>query len=143
MARERLDMVLELFDLAKEIIDDLKYQLTYYRASVYKHETAQVIEQRILHLRTITSLLGDDGLAEPFRDYDATFAMDGNGLHDDCVLSLRVTQLLQGLLDHMTVLQQEPLKITRDVSRSIFKQRHKILKMCREGTPRWDFFRTL
>lgn len=146
MSRDRMDIVVELVELSREIMADIKHQLNYYRASVYKHETADQIRDLIDHLRTIAALMGSELLIEPFRDYDATVA-NGNMkiIPGECVFSARVTSLLGSVDEQLDpfVAQVASSADGSDLKGSVQKNRHKLLKMCRQGTRQWSFFRTL
>ena len=71
------DILSELIELYREVIQDVRLQLNYYRVSVYKHETAAIIKDKIAQLHFITKLVAIDSLLESFEDYQATLS-NGN-----------------------------------------------------------------
>lgn len=149
MSRDRLDIMMELLELGRDVIDEIKHQLTYYRASVYKHETAQQIGDRVNQLHTVAEIISDDLILDLFRDFEAT-AGNGNlkAVPGECVFSTRITTLTQGLLEQFTLFESNMRNTTNDnqnkeLTRVLEKNKHKLLGMCRHGTRQWAFFHSL
>ena len=44
---DRRDIMMELIELSRDLKTEIMQQLNYYRASVYKNETAAVVERKI------------------------------------------------------------------------------------------------
>ena len=89
-----LDVVTELQELCGDIIGSIQHELRYYRASVYKQETAKHINRRVEQLRFIIDLVNDDQVSETIRDFDAEAA--AGGMHyvpGECPFFGRVTAL--------------------------------------------------
>jgi hypothetical protein len=142
------DIMMELIELSRDIKTEIMQQLNYYRASVYKHETAAIVEDRIEQLQLVAELIGDDELQDAFRDYDA---MKRNGLMfatpGECLLSLRTMNLLQAA-DRIfaDLINRHPASSPQDTlqfSRHIQKHRRQLLSLCRQGSRQWSFFSTL
>ncbi len=149
MSRDHMDIMMELLELGRDTIDEIKHQLTYYRASVYKHETAQQISDRIDQLYVVAEIVNDEMILDLFRDFEAT-AGNGNvkAIPGECVFSGRITTLTQGLLEQFTLFESRMRSMQHDhqskeLSRVLQKNRHKILQMCRQGTRQWAFFHSL
>lgn len=145
---DRRDIMMELIELSRDIKAEIMLQLNYYRASVYKSETAALVENKIEQLHLVASLIGDDELQDSFRDYETT---KRNGLltasPGECLLSLRTMNLLQAtdkifadlILRHAASHTLEAEQFSRNVQ----KHRRQLLSLCHEGSRQWAFFSTL
>ncbi|MBP9706726.1 MAG: hypothetical protein KBD78_03725 [Oligoflexales bacterium] len=142
------DVMLEVFDLCHETLNDIQHQLLYYQASVYKDETANIISQKINQLQVFADVLYSGDLQEVLLDFAAmsSLSLDGNSAIN-CSFSVRVAHLLryfrQALVDietkHSATYLQENKKF-----RSIVKNKQsQILAVCRHGSRQWNFFRNL
>lgn len=151
MSRLRhLDIFVELIELCHERMTEVRQQLVYYRASVYKAETSQLIAAKIDRLRLCAKLFGDLMVQEAFNDYD-TLGTAGI-MHlapGECSFSRRVTGLLVSLDDHLVRLGHELL--SRNVepeteaafASEVRAHRAELLGLCREGSRQWAFFQAL
>jgi hypothetical protein len=145
------DILVELLDLSRDRIDEVRQQLSYYRASVYKDETGGHITTKIEELRLIAVLLGDVLVQESFRDYDAmSKAGVLNYIPGECSLSKRVGSLMTALDQHLDRLQR--LCITRqtgsltneqEFTAAILRHRNQLLALCPHGSRQWSFFQSL
>ncbi len=145
---DRRDIMMELIELSRDMKTEIMQQLNYYRASVYKNETAAIVERKIEQLQLIADLIGDDELLDAFRDYEATkrggLMMAAPG---ECLLSLRVMNLMTatdrifaGLINrHPASNPQDTLQFSRNIQ----KHRRQLLSLCRQGSRQWSFFSTL
>lgn len=143
----QLDILVELIELCKERTTDVRQQIVYYRASVYKHEMAETIMARISELRLVTGLLGDELMLEPFQDYEnRAKAIAVTCAPGECSFSHRVTILLseldhqfhklsQGLAARSFDPTEEPL--FGDLVR--LNQSH-LVALCRQGSRQQNFF---
>jgi hypothetical protein len=145
---DRRDIMMELIELSRDIKAEIVQQLNYYRASVYKNETAAVVERKIEHLQLVADLIGDDELQDAFRDYEA---MKRGGLMmatpGECLLSLRTMNLL-GATDRIfaDLINRHPANNSQETlqfSRNIQNHRRELLSLCRQGSRQWAFFSTL
>jgi hypothetical protein len=145
---DRRDIMMELIELSRDIKTEIVQQLNYYRASVYKNETAAIVERKIEQLQLVADLIGDDELQDAFRDYEA---MKRGGLTmappGECLLSLRTMNLLAAT-DRIfaDLINRHPVnnpQETLQFSRNIQKHRHRLLSLCRQGSRQWSFFSTL
>lgn len=147
---DRIDIILELLELGRELHADIYQQLNYYRASVYKDETAKIIDQKIEQLKTITSLFPDANALDLFNDFEAT-KHSGNTIiaPGECLFTKRVTQLLshleeagerllESLSEHQNRERPDP-----GFAKRVKQQRRKLLQICRQGSRRWSFFQTV
>lgn len=143
------DIAAELKELCREISNSVKMQLTYYKASVYKHETADQIQKQIDQMKTVVELFSDQMMLEPFKDFEAT-AENGNVAPQggECLFSSRVLTLLrdieQSLAEFGETTQGASQSNNRTkLTKNVLKSRQKLLAICRHGTRQWDFFQTL
>ncbi len=100
-----LDVIIELGELCRDLISEARYQLNYYRASVYKNETARHITNRVEKLRLVARLMHDEVLLEAFRDHDAEREL---GLAacapGECSFSTRTGRLFKTIEKHAELL---------------------------------------
>src|SRR5690606_18415694 len=132
------DIVCELIELCHDVMSEIRQQLLYYRASVYKDETASLITSKVEQLRMIASLFGDEIALEPHRDYDA---MKKAGVAayvpGECSFSNRLTCLLSGLeaqLDRLGRAAGQPASGSQEVCENVQKQKNQIMAICRHGS---------
>ncbi len=148
------DILVELIELSHERMNEIRTQLSYYRASVYKGETAAQIEERIEDLRFIGSLFGDDNLSDVFKDFDAVklASIGASGMDyvpGDCSFSRRVTMLLATLdrdltrLHRATFVKDGEKELAQAFTEGVKKARRQILAICRAGSRQWSFFSAL
>jgi hypothetical protein len=151
MSRLRLtDILCELVDLSHDRVTEIRQQLVYYRASVYKDETASYITVRIDQMRVLAELLADDPMLEAFKDYDA-MATAGimHFVPGECSFSTRVARLLAEVTPRLERMHQQIVtrgaepEIESQFAATVRKHRTQLLALCREGTRQWAFFEAL
>lgn len=148
---EHHDIMMELIELCREQKSDILQQLNYYRASVYKTETAAIIERKIEQMQLCASLIGDEVLSDAFRDYEETrknsHLLIAPG---ECLLSTRVMNLFkacdtifeaQSSQAQLQIKQRQPAD-RQLLSRKVQRHRGELLSMCRQGSRPWAFFST-
>lgn len=140
------DIISELADLCFDQCETIRHQLIYYRASVYKKETAQQIKQKIHELKGVVNLFGQEHIDDLFLDFEASLMVShrptGNGesYFASCVNTL-TTSLVQNIKQHLRHINSATK--SRDLTKRIGKQRRKILKLCQQGSRQWDFFQSI
>ena len=143
------DILVELIELCQERMLEIRQQLTYYRASVYKAETANLINGKVEQMRLIGDLFGDLLLQETFDDYESMAKAGAMSVvPGECSFSKRVTLLLGALDGHMTRLssQIQTRALTTneaDFAETVRKHRNQLLALCRHGSRQWTFFESL
>lgn len=144
------DVIVELTELCHERMDEIRQQLSYYRASVYKDEAAGHIDGIIGQLRLIAGILADDQLKETFKDFDAV-ARRGieNYIPGECSFSRRVTMLLASMDEHLRRIHlahfsnQSDKNFAMEFAKNLRKHRTDLLAICRQGTRHWAFFQAI
>jgi hypothetical protein len=144
------DIIVELIDLCQERMTEIRQQLVYYRASVYKGETAAQIGETLTQLRLVATLLGDEMLVEAFGDYDA-MAKAGvlSVAPGECSFSMRVTTLLFALEGPLVRLARQgtprapAVEGDTQLAQAVRERRHELLALCRQGTRQWAFFESV
>ncbi len=142
------DILFELIELGHERIDEVRCRLAYYRASVYKTETAHLISTKLDHLQRISGLFGDEMLSEAFTDYAAMAEASGqNCAPGECSFTQRVNMLLHGLEAHLARLYRAVIShnMTADeptLAAAVRAHRHDLLALCSEGSRQWTFFQS-
>jgi hypothetical protein len=144
------DVIVELIELCQERMDEIRQQLSYYRASVYKDEAASHIGGLITQLRLVGAVLNDDLLKEAFKDFDAV-ARRGiqNYIPGECSFSQRVTMLLSSMSEHLRRIHVANFSNHGDktyaleFAKNLRKHRNELLQICRQGTRHWQFFQAI
>ena len=143
-----LDILMELVELCHEVADDIKQQLGYYRASVYKNETATIIRDKIVQLQNIAKLINDDHVIDCFLDFQAVQA-NGNValIPGECSFSSRIGQLIANVEANLrTVAERASQKHGQtnpsELAKNVQQHRRELLGLCRHGSRQWDFFQT-
>jgi len=145
----QLDVVIELGELCQDLMREIRQQLNYYRASVYKTETAKHIHYRVEKLRMITRLTNDEGLLEAFRDFDAMKKLGASAcVAGECSFSTRTSRLLQSFDKRCDFIVQQANNrnvefISATLIRDVQRHRRELLQMCRQGTRHWVFFQSM
>ncbi len=144
------DILVELIELCQEHMVQLRHQLGYYRASVYKGEAKTDIETSVLELRTIARLFDDEEAREAFRDFDAMSEKGALTLvPGECLLSLRVGRLLAqldgcvGQLHRTAYVRTADQSLEIEFTNTVKEHRDALLAMCRQGSRHWAFFQAL
>jgi hypothetical protein len=138
------DILLELVELCQETIAEVRQQLVYYRASVYKQETSVNLNTKIDHLRLLASFFADDQIDEVLRDYEAMAANPiAYYVPGECSLAQRVTSLLQGLERQLAGAAMKQQQITQDLSQTLKRHRSQLLALCKHGSRQYNLFQNL
>jgi hypothetical protein len=142
----QLDVVIELGELCRDLVSEIRYQLNYYRASVYKSETAKHISYRVEKLRLVAKLMMDDTLLDAFQDHDAERELGPQAcVSGECSFSSRTTRLLATIEKHAEILidqaNHRQLKyVSKDFGRNLLWYRRELLALCKQGSRQWAFF---
>ena len=138
----RADIAFELLELCEALLVNIEQQLLYYRASVYKDETARTVDAEITKLQHILMILRDDELLEPLADYRALQAHQLELVPGECSFSRKVGILVAALRAQLRCYRAvEHPEI--DFSYQIRQNRQQLLALCRQGSRQWSFFRSL
>lgn len=147
---DKYDIVMEFVELYGEIKDDIIQQLNYYKASVYKSETAKMINSKINQLKTLVELINETEALDLFNDFEETKSNGNIKIEQgECLLTLRVMNLLIQLDKNFdalaATLQNDTYKggDSPDFTKQIQRNKRKVLSLCKHGTRQWSFFRTL
>ena len=147
------DILVEMIELCHERMTEVRQQLVYYRASVYKGETLAHMAERVEQLRVVAGLFGD-AMLDAFVDFDAMSKVGAMQLAPgECSFSTRVTCLLQNLDASLTrigrELQAREAAPTNDptgeagLAEAVRKNRDALLAICRQGTRTYTFFQNV
>lgn len=142
---DRGDILIELIELCREIKSEIHQQLTYYRVSVYKTETAELIEAKVRQLETLARVLGNEQLIDAFHDYEE---MKKNGyktiVPGECFLSHRLANLFQSieLMFEVMILDLRTANLDdrHQLTKTVLRNRQEVLSICRHGSRQWQFF---
>lgn len=149
MSKYRIcDVMWELAEFSKDLLSDLRQQLHYHRASVYKTETAKELNLHVEQLRALCAIMGDDILNEMMADFDAVARSCGQmSAAGECTLTTRITRLIS---DAEPALNQFQKRVARNRSvlgqeqlQAIAAKRRALLSVCRQGTRSWELLKNL
>lgn len=149
------DAIVELSELATDLLADIRQQAAYYRASVYKAETLQSINRRMDCLAIIVRILKSAELGECIADFRAT-APDaqklketaGDGQFADCQLTIRVARFLVDAESALDKIKKSARKNacqieTKQLVKGILRNRKELAAMSRHGSRSWAFLQTI
>jgi hypothetical protein len=142
------DILLELIELSHERIDEVRCQIAYYRASVYKQETADQINLKVEQLERVSVLFGDDHLVDVFSDFAAVDAASGqNCAPGECSFAQRVTGMLHALELHLSRIYRALtthtlVTDTEALAAAVRVNRQDVLALCNTGSRHWTFFQS-
>lgn len=152
MSRKRhIDIAIEMEELARELITEIRQQLSYFKVSVYKTEMIATIEGKITNLRVIADLFANEAIKEPFLDYEAerNTLIDFNTA-EECVLTSRVIRLItnfeQQLEKYKASLISSGASQIRNpdgLCKRVRERRREVLSFCRHGSHNWSFFQSI
>ncbi len=142
------DTIFELIEVCNEITGEIRQQLVYFKASVYKDEIAKVIEEKILSLRILSRLIVGKNLNDLFYDYDAKLSQSLVSSPGECQLSVRVLCLLGNVENELKRANKRFLEKGWDYSNEEFIEyfssyRQQILNCCIPGSHCWNLVQTL
>lgn len=149
MSRFRhVDIVHELIDLGHELRNEVRQQLLYYRASVYKQETAQQIHQKIDQLRLVINLFNDPCLMDIMTDYDAMVQnKQQSPVPGECSMSFRVTRLLDQVGQELGNVHREHLTaggmVSETLTQNLLSHRRELMNICKHGSRPWNLLQNL
>ncbi len=142
---DRGDILMELIELCHEIKSEILLQLSYYRASVYKSETLEQIEIKIKQLQLLAELCGNEALCDAFRDYEEVKKSGPkNMVPGECFLSHRLANFFQSIETMFEAMLQDIHLADQDdrhhLTKTVLRNRHQLLLICRQGSRPWQFF---
>lgn len=149
MSKYRIcDVMVELAELGTELLQEIRQELQYHRASVYKNETSKRINDRVDRLKVLAKVLGDDLLDESLADFDAMAASAGlYAAPGECTLTTRCSHLLgdaeQILREFQRRATQRRGVISDDLLKTIQTHRRALIAVCRQGSRSWDLLKNI
>ncbi len=138
----RADIAFELLELCEALLVNIEQQLLYYRASVYKEETARNVEAGVVRLQNILEMFNDNTLLEPLADYRALQLHDLKLTPGECSFSRKVSLLVVAARGQLR-LYRRAMPPDVDLRSQIQHKRQQVLSLCRQGSRQWSFFRSL
>ena len=138
----RSDIAFELLELCEALLVNIEQQLLYYRASVYKDETARDIDADIVRLQNVLEMFNSDVLLEVLADYRALQLHDLKLAPGECSFSRKVSLLVVAVREQLRLCPHS-VHPEIDLRRQIQNKRQQLLALCRQGSRQWSFFRSL
>lgn len=142
MAQTSWDILQELKELSQDMAQSIRHSLSYYKASVYKDEMTEQIEEQIKQLQWVLGLFHEPVLQEPFFDYEA---MRGTmqARQGECPFSQRVLHLLESLEQAFLAVDLKNAPLAKDLHKKITYQKQKLLSICHVDSRQFHFFQAL
>jgi hypothetical protein len=142
------DVIVEMSDLASDILDDIRQQMAYYKASAYKTEAIANIQRRVDNLAFISRILKDENLAECVSDYRAAEQHVRTPVPGECSVSVRVMRLLLDATQVIECLRASAREASatsqsKQIITTITRHRRDLLAMSRHGSRSWTFLQSL
>ena len=136
-----MDVVSELVESCVEYTFDIKQQLRFYGASVYKHEIVHAVNKKIKNIQTILEFLRDKNTLASIKKYSCDNVVNGNqkvsatsGSFEVKVETL-VKEIIIGLDSFVEeVNTNSSFFAGRDFRREMRYQRKKLSSACRRGS---------
>lgn len=145
----QLDMLVEMLDLCQQLISELRHQLSYFKASVYKHEAQESLNSKIQILGILVGIIGDEVAKELWDDFCSDDLSANCSPPGECSFSLKLGILLGGLDDalkgfyHQINLKASALESQEKIVESIRINKGKILTVCRSGSKQYSIFQEI
>jgi hypothetical protein len=142
----QLDMLVEMLDLCQQLIAELRHQLSYFKASVYKHEAQENIDSKIQILGILIGIIGDEVSKDLWEDFCSSKLNSNCSPPGECSFSLKVGILLGGLDEALNCFyNQITLKATEfespeKIAESIRVNKSKILTVCNKNSKQYSIF---
>lgn len=137
----KADIVFELLELCEHLLTSIGQQLLYYRASVYKDETAVAVGKEINRLRHVLELFDDDSLLEPLADHQAMNQHNLKLAPGECSFSRKTAILIANTRKQLQ--RYTHSKQAHTLTSRIHKQSDSLLSLYPQGSRQWNFFRSL
>ena len=138
----KTDIAFELLELCETLLVNVEQQLLYYRASVYKDETARSVEIEISKLQSVLAIFNSEALLEPLADYRALQSHNLKLSPGECSFSRKIGILVAAMREQLR-LYRRTAQPEVDFSHQIQQNRQQLLSLCRQGSRQWSFFRSL
>lgn len=148
MSRFRVnDVMWELAEFSRELLQEMQQLLGYHRASAYKEETSGRLLHTMGQVQALFDILGDDFLSDLIADVEAMEASAGqNSLPGECSLTARAQHLIKHgapaleqyqkrVANNRRLLNEETLKV-------ISHHRRALLSVCKQGTRSWELLKS-
>lgn len=141
----RIEFVHELIDLAAEQLDQLRKEIHFYRASIYKNEMSQKINERVAGLNLIFSLLSEEKSKEHFENYQDEIQFGRQSPSEDYFSSatLRLASCCQNDLE---LIKNKTLRKdfeSQDFTRKVRSARKSLARLCSDDSSSKSFFSNL
>lgn len=144
-----IDAHLELTDLARELLIEIRGELRYYRASVYKDESSIKINDKLNEVHFLLTILNDEMSLEAYYDYEATKERAHlDYIPGECPFSARVTNFVTNLDLALDEIQGRLAKSSNEpesqhIITGLRKHKKQILKMCQKTRKQWPIIQKI
>ena len=141
-----VDTIIEVVEICHEIIGDIRQQVDYFNASVYKEEIGAGLREKVDTLRVLCSLLGEPAIVDLFQDYDR------DAIHaapSECSFSVRVARLLVGVESELKRVDNKFLHFSDEteydpsIIENVKKNRQRLLVSFSPGSRCWNLVQAL
>jgi hypothetical protein len=142
------DVMWELADFSKDLIDEIRQLLVYYKSSVYKTDTAVKVTGLMAQVEVLFLIINDEPLLEILRDYEALSECSGQwALPGECGLSMRLGHFTReaspALEEYQRRIQRVRSPLKDEQIKIMTERRRSLLSVCRKGSRSWELLKSL
>ncbi len=149
MSKYRVKEVLfELAEFSRELLEESSQILVYHRASANKLETSKKLETNVEQVRTLFSLMNDEFLLDLMADVDSLKSASGQQTGPgESILSLRVSHLVKhagpALDQFQKRIGRDGRPLSEELMKGIASHRRSLLSVCKQGTRSWELLKAI
>ncbi len=143
------DLQVELIDSSFDYIREIRSQLNFYKASVYKDEISRNIKRKTGNLRVLCGEFNCETLNEFFDEFDSLALLVGNAKsHVSASLPERTTRLLSQLEPRLKEIKHglavaTSRKDSSNMVRNLRRKKRILMSACRRGSRPWSLLNLL
>ena len=135
----QLDILVEILELCQHLIAELRHQLLYFKASVYKNEAQALLDEKLGVLGILIEILGDENSSDLWTAFSSKEPLfSAHTPPGECSFSIKLALLLGGLDEALQKfysqinLKAEALASPEKITESLRLNKRKILTLCSE-----------
>jgi len=143
------DLLIELIDSCFGYIREIRSQLNFYQASVYKEEISRNIKKKTGNLRVLCCEFNSQQLEDFFDEFDVLASLGGNAkTHVSASLPERTVRLLQQIEPELKEIKHSlsAARSRRDspnTVRNLKRKKRILMSACRRGSRPWSLLNLL
>lgn len=139
------ELIYEILELAAEQLDELRKEISFYKASIYKAEIAESIETRTSGLNMIFGFFDADRAQDIFETFSDDLEYSNPNSNEDSSVGawLRLASVCQRELEVVKNKLQTRRFASQDFTKRVRSARKSIVNLCKEHSSSKTFFSNL